>query len=253
MHRGLLLGCVLAATAVLVVAALAVADKPVGVSTGWGGTSLNGSFLPRRLSKSEPTPIALNISGGIESAPGVHPPALQELKIEADRNGSLDLIGDPNSAPFLQDGRGVLEKCTVIGEGTASFEIEFPEQPPIETSGKLLLLNGPLRAGGRRLYAATILTVPTPAVLVARIDVRRIASGRFGTAAIVSVPKVAGGSGSLTSFDLTIGKTFIVEGQKVSPVKATCSDRKLRGRAEAIFVDGAVTKTHVVRGCTPER
>jgi hypothetical protein len=249
-RRLVLVSALAVATVTLALAAFAMGAKPGIATTSWGEAQLDGGFTPKTLSRTRPTPIALDISGQVEALPGVHPPALHKLRIETDRNGSLDLEGIPPCAPFVQDGLTMRERCKgLIGKGAASFEIKFPEQEPIAAEGPLLLFNGSVRGGVRTLYASIYLTVPTPASIVATIEVRKIANGRFGTRALVSIPRVAGGSGSLTSFHVTLAKTLTVEGRKTSPLKLECPNGKIEGRGEALFTDGSTTSTEVVQPC----
>ncbi len=133
------------------------------------------------------------------------------------------------------------------------IEIAFPEQEPIVTSSKLVLRNGGTKNGMTRLYAKAYLTVPTPAALVSTIDIRKISKGRFGTEMTISIPKIAGGSGSVTSFEARIDRHFSHRGRPASVATLNCPpDRKVQTNARAEFADGTHLGVEMVRPCIPK-
>ena len=75
----LLIGLALAVFVALLVAGFASAEKPVAVKAGNLELTFNGGFTPKALSKTKPTPIALNVSGKIATLDGTHPPAPQSV------------------------------------------------------------------------------------------------------------------------------------------------------------------------------
>jgi len=66
------------------------------------------------------------------------------------------------------------------------------------------------------------------------------------------VPKIAGGSGSVTAFSLTFHRLFTYKGKKQSYFLAKCPSGKFVAQAEAIFTNGEKIKGGVVRTCTPK-
>jgi hypothetical protein len=240
-----------AAVAALAVAALAAAERPVIVPAGGEERALNGGFAPSVLSKSDPTPIALHLSSRITTADGSPPPALQELVIETDKAGAINLEGLPVCGPLVQDGRDIREDCksALIGSGTARFVIAFPEEPPVFTEGKLTIFNGVDSRRSAVLYALVDLGGPNPGRVIAKVKVTKVHSGRFGTKAVVSIPKVAGGSGALTSFDVTIFRKFTYKGQRRSALTLTCPDGKAFGLSHLAFEDGSKSEIEVIRTC----
>src|SRR5438105_111030 len=79
----------------VVVGGVAVAKKypPTIVKAGNLVLTLNGGFSPAALPKSKLSPITLNIEGKIATADGTHPPALKEVVVETDKNGSINPKG----------------------------------------------------------------------------------------------------------------------------------------------------------------
>ncbi|MGN6254358.1 MAG: hypothetical protein ACTHO8_05180 [Solirubrobacterales bacterium] len=254
------LGAMVASLVMLValgLAASAAAEQPVKVKAGNLELTFNGGFSPKALSKTKPTPIKLAVSGLIKTLDGSHPPALKEFVLETDKNGGVDVKGYPVcKAGQLQsrDSASAEKTCkpALLGTGTTDVEIAFPEQKPIPVSSKLLVFNGGEKGGTTTFYIHAYITVPTPAAIVTTVKIKKIHNGRFGIKSVASIPKIAGGSGSVTSFSLTIDKKFTYKGRKVSVLTAKCPDGKLLARGDAVFSDGTSAEGEVLRTCTPK-
>jgi hypothetical protein len=76
------------------------------------------------------------------------------------------------------------------------------------------------------------------------VKIKKIHNGRYGLKSIATIPKIAGGSGSVKSFSLKIGN----KGKKV--LFAQCPDGKLQAHATAKFADGTKVSAGIVRSCT---
>jgi hypothetical protein len=245
----------LALVAALALSGIAGAEKPVKVRVGNLDLTFNGGFSPKVLSKTKLTPISFNISGDIKTVDGTHPPALKEFLFEADKNTALETKGYPVcKSGQLQSqttaaARSICGK-TLIGSGKTEVEIAFPEQPPIPVKSDLLAFNGGVAGGVTTIFIHAYITVPTPAAIVTTVKTKKISKGRYGLGSVATIPKIAGGSGSPTSFSLTIDKKFTYKGKKVSVLSAKCPDGKLQARGEAVFSDGTRAKAEVVRTCT---
>lgn len=247
MRKYLVLTMALGALIALTVAGIATAEKPVKVRAGNLELTVNGGFTPKVLSKTKLTPIKFNVSGKLRTVDGTHPPALKEFNVETDKNGAIEVKGLPIcTAAKLQsqDTKHAEDICrsAIIGSGRAIAEIAFPEQPPIPADSKIIAFNGGFKGGTTTLYIHAYLTVPTPAAIVTTVKVKKIHNGRYGLKAVSTIPKIAGGSGSVTDFNLTINKKGVL--------LAKCPDGKLQARGEAKFSDGTVAKAEVVRTCT---
>lgn len=144
----------------------------------------------------------------------------------------------------------------IIGQGIANFEI-YP--PPagggsvVPVAGETVILNGGVKNGVTRLLAYNQISVPVPGAVVGKIEIRRIEDGRFGTRAVLSIPKVAGGSGSLTSFRVKIERKIIFHGKRKSVLTFKCVGGEARGHVDAVFADGTVAEAGIARRCTPKR
>ena len=63
--------------------------------------------------------------------------------------------------------------------------------------------------------------------------------GPYGTHSVASVPKIAGGAGSVTAFSLTFPKKlFAYKGKKHGYLLAKCANGHFLAQAEAKFSDG---------------
>jgi hypothetical protein len=191
----------------------------------------------------------------INSMDGSPPAALSELVFDTDANSAIDVRGLPTCSGGRRDIResNPIQGCgdAIVGEGTASFNIHFPEQAPLPSEGKLIVYNGGVKAGVTTLYTFTYLTVPITTAVMMTIRIEEIQGGRFASRAIVTVPKVANGAGSLTSFDARLERSFVRRGKRVSVLTAKCPGGKIHTRAEADFVDGTSIQSPLVRDCVP--
>jgi hypothetical protein len=232
--------------AVVLVVNTASAEKPVHVKAGNLDLTFNGGFTPKALSQTELTPISVFVSGDIESIDGTHPPAINEFVVETDKNAAIDVKGLPvcrASQLQSQDTRHAEAICgpAIIGTGLGIAEIAFPEQPPIPAKSKIIAFNGGSGGGVTTLYIHAYITVPTPAAIVSTVKLTRVHNGRYGLKAVTSIPKIAGGSGSVTHFDLKIEKGVFA---------AKCADGRLQAHGTAMFSDGTRASAEVIRTCT---
>ena len=264
MRKYLLLTMALGALIALTVAGMASGaakpNKPSTVRVGNLELTFNGGFSPKALPKRSLAPIALTAEGKIKTVDGTHPPALTEAVVETDKNGSVNVKGYPTcrsgqlQSQDSSHAEGICKKA-LIGKGTTNVEVEFAESKPIPVSSKLLIFNGGVKGGTTTLYIHAYITVPTPAAIVTTVKIKNIHHGRYGTKSVATIPKIAGGSGSVTAFRFKIDKKFTYKGKKQSVLSAKCPDGKLQAHVNATFLDnktGEKTKasTEILRTCT---
>jgi hypothetical protein len=240
---------VLGLVVAVALAGIAVAAQPTRIRVGNLEGIFNGDFSPKALSKTKRTPITFNISGDIKDITGAHPPALREFVLETDKNGAIDVKGLPVcKASQLQSQTTAkaeaICKSAIIGSGHATAGIAFPEQPEVPARSKIIAFNGGFSGGVTTLYIHGYLTVPVPAAIVTTVKIKKIHKGRYGLVSVSSIPKIAGGSGSVTHFDLTISKHGVLS--------AKCTDGKLQVHGEAVFTNGPKLAATVTRPCTPK-
>ncbi len=249
MRRYLLLVTAVAVLGALTLAGVAVAGNrtPVTVVAGNLDLTFNGGLTPEAVSKTKLTPVSLNVSGKIRTVDGEHPPAMKEFILEADKNTAVEAKGLPvctASKLQSQDTKHAEDICrsSIIGTGQAKAEIKFPEQPPIPATSKIIAFNGGVSGGTTTFFIHAYLTVPTPAAIVSTVKITKIHNGRYGIKSVTSIPKIAGGSGSVTDFNLSITKRGVL--------LAKCPDGKIQAKGTAVFSDGTRATAEVIRTCT---
>jgi hypothetical protein len=255
MEHGKLRAGLLAALGLLALLAVATSATAETATVGNIKFTANGGFSPKALPKKTFAPIALTASGKIQTKDGTHPPALKEVLLETDKNGAIDVKGYPacTSGKLQSQTTANAEKAckgTIVGKGRTSVEIEQSEQKPIDVNSKLLVINGGSRGGTTTLYIHAYITLPVPAAIVTTVKIKKIKKGRYGLLSVASIPKIAGGAGSVTSFNLKVDKKFTYKGKKKSVLSAKCPDGRLQAHATAVFSDGTRASTEFTRPCT---
>jgi hypothetical protein len=217
----------------------------------------NGGISPSKLPKRGKAPVTARIIGGIHTRDGSHPPALQTLEADIDRTIDIDAIGLPTCKPAQLTARSSAEArraCAdaLVGSGTAEVEVAFPEQAPFSSTGPLLLFNGGVHGGITTVFLHAYIDVPAPTAIVMKATVTHIHRGRFGLHLATRIPKIAGGAGSATAFDLKIGRKFTYKGRKKSFLEAGCPTGHWMTQGHVTFSDGTnLGLTHLF-ACTPE-
>jgi len=254
MRKRLISIVALGAVTAVAVAGIATAEKPTIVKAGNLELTLNGGFSPKALpKKGKPAPITLNVSGKIATIDGKHAPALKEVVVETDKNGSIDTKGLPvcTSGKLQAQDTAAAEKIckkAIIGSGITNVEVEFPESNPFIAKSKLLAFNGGTSGGKTTIFIHAYLSSPVSAAVVTTVKISKIHNGRYGTKSVATIPKIAGGYGSVKEFSLTFDR-----GYKNTPfLFATCPDGHLNAKASSVFADGTKLVGSFVRTCTPK-
>jgi hypothetical protein len=246
-RRGGYLAAVIAVVALAGLTLVAsVAAKPEKVIVGNLEVEYDGGFSPKALPKNKLTPISFFLWAKLKTVDGKHPPAIKEFKLEGDKNVVVDVKGVPTcTSGKLQSQTTAAAKkvCgpAIVGSGTTDVEVQFPEQPPIDVKSELLAFNGGFKGGVTTLYIHAYLTAPVTAAIVTTVKIKKVKKGRYGTESIASVPKIAGGSGSVTYFKLKFEKGIIF---------AKCPDGRLQAHGTGVFADGTKASATVIRPCT---
>ena len=215
--------------------------------------SIDGSISPKQLPAKTPTPITLKVNGSIKTLDGTHVPALKTLNLQFDRHGSINTKGLPTCQPSkLQSTLTAKAKqvCgnALIGTGRVAAEIAFPEQPPFDASGPLLIFNGPPKGGKTVLVFHVYAHVPAPTTFVTQGVISKT-GGKYGTEAEIQIPTIVSGQGSLTSFEAKLGKTWTYKGKKQSLLKASCPGGALFAHGDFTFVDHTKISGNVLEHC----
>lgn len=247
--------------------ALALALAFAAVATGspnrkvWCAGNLcvadDGGISPTKLPRHGKAPVTARLEAEIGTRDGSHPPAFESMDLKVEKNISIDSVGLPTCrAGQLQatSSAAARRACgeAIVGSGRAEVEVAFPEQPPFSSAGPLILFNGGQRGATTTLFLHAYVNVPAPTAIVVPATVTRIHEGRFGLRVQATVPKIAGGSGSVTSFELVVGRRYAHRGERKSFLSASCPNGVWMAKGEATFVDG--TTLHIAHPfpCTPQ-
>jgi hypothetical protein len=213
----------------------------------------DGGFTPSTLPRSSYAPINFDGEANLRAVDGSVPPALQRLMLDFDRDGRLSTAGLPVCQPATLEEATTVEarnRCpgAIVGTGHASVAISDGGRPLI-VSSPLTFFNGPRLAGKPTVIMHARITVPAVQNFVITIPIEK-RGGRYRYRATVELPPIAGGHGSLTHLDASIGKRYRSGGKERSYVSARCSDGIFSTRGRFTFVDGTVIDGSVDKACT---
>jgi hypothetical protein len=230
-------------------AGLASAEKPTVVQVGNLKLTLNGGFSPKALPKNKLAPIKLKIEGQIATLDGTHLPALKEAIVDTDKNGTINAKGVPvctSGKLQAQTTANAKKACgkALVGKGLTTAEVEFPEQKPINVNSTLLAFNGGVKGGTTTIFIHAFFSSPVNGAIVTTVKVSKKRSGRYGTHSIATIPKIAGGFGSV--------KSFTLEFNRPGYLLAKCPDGHLNAKATSVFSNGDKLTGSFVRSCTPK-
>ncbi len=177
---------------------------------------------PQKLPRRRPAPVAFHLSGKVATADGTHPSALREMAINADRSVVLDATGLPAC------GRGQLLALTVqqarrdcrralLGRGKADLDVGAAGSRPVRTP--IALFNSGEKNGVATMLAKAELDRQS---LIATVKVDEAGGDGHGLKAVVEIPRIEEGMGSLLDFEVTIGRLFKRDGKTASYLSARC-------------------------------
>jgi hypothetical protein len=212
--------------AVIVLAALTASPGFAETARKEGVTvSVTGKLTPSTLPRRGAAPIGVRLGGKISLAQPGTLPKLTKLTIALNRNGQLDTRGLPR-CPIGRirpsTTREALAACgtSLIGEGSFSANVKFPEQSPFPSDGKVVAFNG--RLHGRPAILAHIYgTAPLPTSYVLPFTITRT-TGTYGTVLEASFPQVTGEWGYVTGITMNLHRRFSYGGRTHGYLSAGC-------------------------------
>jgi len=247
---------VLAAGLALIFAAAALGSREE-VRVGNLVLADNGGISPSKLPKHGSAPITARLIGEISTLDGSHPPAVRSVDLEVDGTLGIDAVGLPTCTAAKLEARDTATAkrvCgnAIVGSGRAEAEVAFVEQTPFSASGPVVLFNGGVQGRTTVVFLHAYLDVPAPTAVVVRATVTRIHRGRFGLQIAASIPKIAGGSASVTKFELKVGRRFTYKGQQKSFLVASCPTGSWVTKGQVRFSDGTKLGLTHVFPCMPQ-
>lgn len=243
-----------AAALALSTAAIAVAAQPTVVRAGNLVLKINGGVAPTKLPEKTMAPIRLFGSGNISMVDGSHPPVAKTITIDFDRQGAINAKGLARcTAGRLQARPTGAAKAAcreaIVGKGSTTVRVAFPDSVPFNATGPLVFFNGGVRGGTTTVLIHAYVAVPAPTPIVTTVKVRKIRKGRYGTRATARIPEIAGGSGAITRFNLSIKRDFKRSGKRQGYLVAHCGIGTLVAHGIGDFSDGTRLAGTIVRPC----
>jgi hypothetical protein len=244
-------------TAVLaIVALLAMSGGALAIVLREGPLEVvgEGGFTPTTLPKHKTAPIILHGEGSIGTTDGSLPPILKTLTIWFDKHGAVVTEGLPHctkgklAATTSAKARKICAS-SIVGEGSGTALIAFPEQRPFKASSPITLFNGPAHDGNPTVLAHAYLSVPAPTTYIVPIEIQKVHNGPFGFRTEVKLPKIAGGAGIPLEGQVTIGKKWTYKGKKLSYANASCPSGKLQAKVETEFTDATKLNGLILKHC----
>jgi hypothetical protein len=223
--------------------------------------SFSGDFSPHSLPRHQLAPVTIDVKGAIGTTDGTHPPAVRRIEIAINRHGRLSTDGLPTcSGPLLQStsSETALQRCrpALVGRGRFGAEVEFPSANPVLAIGTMLAFYGNGGNGRRAILLHLYTTTPVRTTFVLPLTISNRGGDLFGTVLSAKIPTLAGGLGSVTQIDLTIGRNYIFRGQRRSFISASCpAPAGFPGavfslaRGSFYFADGKKIETTLARDC----
>ncbi|HEU4707528.1 MAG TPA: hypothetical protein VFS64_10090 [Solirubrobacterales bacterium] len=215
----------------------------------------NGGFAPTKLPKHVDAPIKIYGGGKASTKSGELPPIVETLEIEFDRHGHVETKGlEVCTAGKLQSTTvpAARKACpdAIVGEGTGSAVVAFPEQKPIPITSPITLFNGAKKHGDDTILAHAYTTVPVPTTFIVPVVIEKIHHGVYGYRTKARIPKIAGGAGHPISGRITVDRKWTFKGHKYSYVNARCETGHLQAKVKVDFKDGTFLTGSFIKRCS---
>lgn len=251
-------GVGIAATAVvcgLAIAARPKKEQPVVVRAGNMILTLDGGVTPTALPRKVFAPLGFRASGSLTTVDGTHPPALKEAVFDSDKDILVNVEGLPAcryDRLVALDTRRAEAACgnAILGKGSATVRVAFPEQAPFDATGPLILFNGGERNGALTLFVYTYVDVPVPTAVVSTATLTVQRKGPYGLHSVIDIPRIAGGAGSFIRGNISARRVYTHKGERRSVLSGRCPDGRIQARGTFHFRDGSRLSGALVRTCT---
>ncbi|HEX3042040.1 MAG TPA: hypothetical protein VHP56_08150 [Solirubrobacterales bacterium] len=214
-----------------------------------------GGFAPTKLPKSKDAPIKIYGGGKASTKSGELPPIVETLEIEFDRHGHVETkglevctSGKLQSTTVPQARRACPN--AIVGKGTGSAIVQFPEQNPIPISSPITLFNGPKQGGNDTIIAHAFTTVPIATTFIIPVVIEKISNGVYGYRTKAKIPKIAGGAGHPISGNVTVDRKWTFKGHRYSYVNARCETGHLQANVKVGFKDGTFLSGTFIKRCS---
>lgn len=220
-HR---LGALFLTAALLGAAVPSLAGGEV-VQQGTLRVSFHGGIAPIRLPRSEPVSVNVQLGGKIATTDRSAPPKLERIVLEINSNGKVNTAGVPTcSLAKLEavSAATAAKSCasSLVGHGNVTSRVSLPGQGAFASNGSLEAFNGSYK-GAPAIFAQVSSGAPLPLTYVIVFEIKK-GTGTFGTSLVGTLPEIASEYGYISSFDLSLSRTFTAHGKKVGYASADC-------------------------------
>lgn len=248
--------------AALLVAAIATSVAiagPTVVGKDGNTQSIDSKIAPKKLSKTTLTPASLRVTTKTTSttaANGVPSPAIHAV-VDFDKNARLYTKGIPTCDPAKLQSTSTevaLQLCGKAKIGTGAASALLPVGAQVYTVNQTVTAFNGVPQGGKPIVVLhTYGTTPIQTTLVLVGPVTNYNKEGYGPRLDLEIPKIAGGTGALTDFQVKIDKKYFYKGKKRSFVSAKCTSGKLKARGTFTFLDGEQLTAFSTQGCTKKK
>jgi hypothetical protein len=244
----------IAATAA-VTASVALAGPTVSGPDG-NTQSIETVIGPKKLPKKTFAPGTLKVitrTATTTAANGVPSPAVRAT-IDFDKGAKIFTKGLPTCNPALLQNVSTEiaeDRCgnAKIGGGIAHALLPVGSRVlPVEQT--VTAFNGIPQGGTPVVLLHTYGTTPLQATYVLVGKVTNYGKQGYGPRLDVQIPLLAGGTGALTEFQVTINKKWTYKGEKASFISAKCDDRSFKTRSVFTYLDGQSLEALHTQSCT---
>lgn len=205
--------------------------------------SATAQIEPRELPARGNAPVSINTVVRVTRKDGAAPPSLTKILFKVDKHGTIDTKGLPVCTMAKLAGTKpatARKRCAgaIVGKGSGKADVRLPGQAPTTIASPLTLFNGPPQGGKPTIIAHAWETLPVPKAVLVPFTVERIQNGRYGYQVDIELPQIAGGYGSATLAEATVGMTRKRGGKKVGYVNAHCAGGRLQVYGRLSFANG---------------
>jgi hypothetical protein len=219
----------------------------------------SGGISPDALPRRARAPISVTVTGTVRTLSGDRPPALRRISIAINRGGHLDTQGLPVCRQEQIEPSTTAEAMAVCGDalvggGSYSADVAFPEQSAFPSHGRILAFNAVV--GGKRAILAQVYgTKPVPITRIIVFHIRE-GPGTFGTILTGALPATLNRYGYVKQISLSLHRNFPYRGQARSYLTAACAAPPgfpgatfAFAHASMTFADGRTLSSTLTRSC----
>lgn len=187
--------------------------------------SLNGGISPRALPRNHAAPVAVRLSGHVQTSDHTPTPRVNQIKLELAWRGQLETRGlpvCPKARLRTTSVRQALAVCggAQVGHGHLFANVFLPNQTPIRVRAYVTAFNGRTKGGEPEVLLHAYSSDP-PSTFVIPFHVHH-GAGRFRTVLVALIRRDAGPWPHVANFDVVISRNFSVDGVQRSYTSASC-------------------------------